>query len=72
MTFPDDQILPPDQIGAALAGDAGNEVQAEQMKLWVPQYVALTMSRAPPDANGVTSSTVTSRVPMATLPTSAG
>ena len=46
MTFPDDQILPPDQIGAALAGDAGDEMQAEQMKLWVPQYVALTMSRA--------------------------
>lgn len=46
MTFDDDALLPPDEIGAALAGDLGGEMQAAQMKLWVPQYVALTMSRA--------------------------
>lgn len=45
MTFDDDAILPPDQIGAALAGDAGGEMQFTQMKLWVPQYVAIVMSR---------------------------
>jgi hypothetical protein len=46
MTFDSDQTLPPDQIGSALAGDAGGDVQFQQMKLWLPQYIAVIMSRA--------------------------
>lgn len=45
MTFDNDSILPPDQIGAALAGDAGDDVQFTQMKLWVVQYIDVAMSR---------------------------
>jgi len=44
MTFDANQTLPPDQIGAALAGERGAEVQFTQMKAWIPQYVAQAMS----------------------------
>lgn len=44
MTSDSDSSLTPDQITNALAGDDGDEAQFEQMKLWVPQYVALHMS----------------------------
>jgi hypothetical protein len=43
--MPESDILPPDQIGAALAGDLGGDVQAAQMKLWVVQYVDVVMGR---------------------------
>lgn len=46
MSFDDDNSLPPDQIGAALAGDLGGEMQAAQMKIWLPQYIESVMTRA--------------------------
>lgn len=44
MTFDTDNSLSPDDMVAAMAGDHGDEAQFEQLKIWVPQYVALHMS----------------------------
>lgn len=46
MTSSLDKLLPPDQLPSALAGERGEDVQFTQMKAWLPQYIAVIMSRA--------------------------
>jgi|688.fasta_scaffold1041793_2 hypothetical protein len=44
MTSSPAELLPPDQLPSALAGERGEDVQFQQMKAWLPQYVAQAMS----------------------------
>jgi hypothetical protein len=46
MTSEPSKLMPPDQIVPALTGERGGDLQFEQMKLFVVQYVGDVMSRA--------------------------